>query len=224
MAPLQLCLTVGPIAMYLLMLGIINLGRRPYLVSGGRDTAALALAVIGLMLVGPISLFLPDGSMEYFGPWVWALVLALYALLTAMGILFSRPRLVIYNISVDRLRPILADAVATLDAEARWAGDSLALPGLKVQLAIDHFSPQKNISLTAVGNGQDIQGWRRLERVLGDALAHESGKRNFRGLSLLLAGLLLIGALGWMIAENPQEFARSLADFTTVVMQMLHLQ
>jgi hypothetical protein len=224
MDPLRLCLVFVPIAVYLLMLGVINLARRPFLVSGGRDTAALALAVSGLMLIGPFSLFLPDHSVEYFGSWVWVMVLALYVLVATMGILLSRPRLVIYNISVDRLRPILAEVVAKLDAEGRWAGDSLALPGLGVQLAIDNFSPLKNISLTAVGNGQDFQGWRRLEHTLGDALARETCRVNPHGFSLLGAGLILLTGLGLLISHYPQEFAQSLTDFMVAVLQMLHLQ
>jgi hypothetical protein len=224
MDPLRLCLVAGPVAVYLLMLGVLNLSRRPFIVSGGRDSAALALAVAGLMIVGPFSLFLPDKSLDYFGSWIWVLVLTLYALLATMGILLSRPRLVIYNLSVDRLRPILSDVVAELDAEARWAGDSIALSGLGVQLAIDNFAPLKNVSLTAIGNGQDFQGWHRLECALANALTREEGRPNPRGLSLLLAGLILLSGLSLLIYRHPQEFAKSLTDFTSALLQMLHLQ
>jgi hypothetical protein len=224
MDPLRLCLVVGPVAVYLLMLGVLNLSRRPLIVSGGRDAAALALAVSGLMIVGPFALFLPDRSLDYFGSWIWVLVLALYALMATMAILLSRPRLVIYNIPVDRLRPILADVVTELDAEARWAGDSLALGGLGVQLAIDNFAPLKNVSLAAVGNGQDFQGWHRLECALAKALTREEGRPNPRGLTLLFAGLLLLAGLGLLIYDHPREFAQSLADFASAVLQMLHVQ
>jgi hypothetical protein len=59
MDPFRLCLAFGPVTIYLLLLGIVNLGRRPLLVSGVRDTAALALAISGLVIVGPIELFFP---------------------------------------------------------------------------------------------------------------------------------------------------------------------
>ena len=39
---------------------------------------------------------------------------------------------VIDNITADRLRSILAEVAPRLDPEARWAGDSLFLPGLGV--------------------------------------------------------------------------------------------
>ena len=97
-----------------------------------------------------------------------------------------RPRLVIYNMSADKLRPILADAVNSLDAEARWAGESLALPGLGVQLYVDGFAVLRGASLIAAGGKQSQAGWRRLEAALAGALSHEEVARNPRGLVVLL--------------------------------------
>ena len=91
--PLRLCLALGPLAVYLLLLGSINLMRRPFLVSGGRDLAALSLALMGLAVVGPCELFLPEESIVVFGAYVWLMVLALYALWMTMLILMLRPRL-----------------------------------------------------------------------------------------------------------------------------------
>ncbi|MEI7903478.1 MAG: hypothetical protein WCK89_24835, partial [bacterium] len=59
MDPFRLCLAFGPVAIYAVLLGAINLLRRPFAVSGTRDAAALGLAVSGLVIVGPIELFLP---------------------------------------------------------------------------------------------------------------------------------------------------------------------
>ena len=150
MDPLRLCLALGPLAVYLLLLGAINLTRRPMLISGGRDLAALALALVGLAVVGPAELFLPEDSIVHFGAFVWVMVLALYALWVTMIILMLRPRLVIYNITVDKLRPILADVVEHFDPDARWAGDSLVLPTLGVQLHLDSFGTMKNVSLKSI--------------------------------------------------------------------------
>ena len=57
---LYLCLALGPPAIYLFLLGLINLTWRPLLVSGARDTALLGLAVSGLVIVGPMRLFFPE--------------------------------------------------------------------------------------------------------------------------------------------------------------------
>jgi len=80
-----------PVAMYLLLLGMINLSRRPLMVSGGRDAAALALAIMGMLIVGPFDLFLPEASVLHYGPKAWVMVLTFYGLCVAMGILMLHP-------------------------------------------------------------------------------------------------------------------------------------
>jgi hypothetical protein len=219
MDPLRLCLALGPLAVYFLLLGAVNLTRRPFLVSGGRDLAALALALTGLAVVGPLELFLPEVSIVYFGAFVWPMVLALYALWMTMIILMLRPRLVIYNITVDKLRPILADVVERLDREARWAGDSLVLPGLGVQLYLDNYSAMKNVSLKSIGSVQDFQGWKKLETALSASLAQEKAGRNFHGLSLFFAGAMTAAALFATIVRNPQSLSQPLSDLAAELMK-----
>ena len=221
--PFRMTLAFGPVAMYLLMLGMINLSRRPLMVSGGRDAAALALAIMGMLIVGPFDLFLPQASVLHYGPKAWVMVLTFYGLCVAMGILMMRPRLVIYNISADKLRPILAEVVAGLDSDARWAGDSLVLPNLEVQLSVDNFRIMRNVSLKSVGGSQDLHGWRRLEQGLVGALSQETVSRNPGGLSLFFTGLLILGGLAMVISRNPQTITQSIFDLTETVLKMLNL-
>src|SRR5438105_6368858 len=144
MDPLHLCIALGPLATYLLVLGVINLSRRPVLTTGARDAAALATAVSGLVVAGPMELFLVEEAAAAYGGWIWGLMVAAYALAVVLIILMLRPRLVIYNATLDQLRPVLAEAVARLDSEARWAGDSLVMPQLGVQLHIEAWPILKN--------------------------------------------------------------------------------
>ena len=222
MDPLRLCLALGPLAVYLMLLGAINLTRRAFLVSGGRDLAALAVALAGAAVVGPFELFLPEASFVQFGAYVWLMVLALYTLWATMLILMLRPRLVIYNITVDKLRPILADVVERLDGDARWAGDSLVLPGLGVQLHLDNFHSMKNVSLKSVGGSQNFQGWKKLETALSAALGQEDVTRNYRGLGLLGAGLLIAAGLILMIVRNPQVLSQTLSDLAEGIMKLIN--
>ena len=223
MDPFRLCLALGPVAMYLLLLGAVNLSRRSLLVSGVRDAAALALAVSGLVVVGPMELFFPFESAVKLGSYVWLLLLALYVMCVVLWLLLLRPRLVIYNISADKLRPILADVVGEFDGDARWAGDSLAIPGLGVQLYIDNFAPLQSVSLISAGGNQNHAGWRRLETALRTALAREEVARNPRGLSLIVAGLLCIVGIVLAIAHNPEAVARSLLDVAQSLLKMIGL-
>ena len=206
------CVALGPAAVYFLLIGMINLSRRPFLVTGTRDAAALGLALAGFLIVGPIELFFPNALAMRFGPFVWLLLLAFYAMCLVLVLLLLRPRLIIYNISVDQLRPILAELVDQLDTDARWAGDSLVLPGLGVQLHIENLALLRNVSLVAIGSNQNYLGWRRLEVALRTALGRVEVARNPRGATLVVLGLLLIGWLIAVIARDPQAVAQSLLD------------
>jgi hypothetical protein len=219
--PFRLCVALGPVAMYLLLLGAINLSRRSLLVSGVRDAAALALAVSGLVVVGPMELFYPFESAVKLGSYVWLLLLALYLMCVVLWLLLLRPRLIIYNSSADKLRPILADVVSQFDADARWAGDGLVIPGLGIQLYIDAFTPLRSVSLLSAGGNQSHAGWRRLEAALRMALAREEVGRNPRGLILVVAGLLCVAGIVLAITHDPEAVARSLLDVARSLLRML---
>ena len=210
------CLALGPLAIYMLLLGVINLARRPFLVSGARDAAVLGLAVSGLVVVGPMALMFPEMTAAHLGPngfkYVWVMLLVLYALGLVVVLLTLRPRLVVYNISVDELRPALADLVERLDPDGRWAGDSLVLPRLGVQLYLDSAGWMRNVALVSAGPKQDYAGWAKLETSLATMLKHLEVRRNPRGMTLFSFGAFVIGMLAWTIASDPQGIARALFD------------
>src|SRR3954467_2274701 len=130
--PFRLAIALVPVAAYVLLLGLLNLRRRPFLTSGGCDVAALGVALSGLMFVGPMELLRPEAATRSFGNYIWLFLLLFYWLWLVFAVLLSRPRRVVYNISAEELHPILAEAAARLDTTARWAGDQLSLPGLGV--------------------------------------------------------------------------------------------
>ncbi|MEE9603741.1 MAG: hypothetical protein V3V75_10575 [Thermoguttaceae bacterium] len=212
MEPFRLCLALGPVAVYLLLLGVLNLSRRPFLVSGARDTAALGLAVSGFVIVGPIELFFPEAAAVHFGPFVWLLLLVFYSLCVVLVVLTLRPRLVLYNISVDQLRPVLADLVDQLDPDARWAGDSLVMPTLSVQLYVDPSLLTRNVSLVSAGIKQNHLGWRQLELALAKKLDQHEFGRSLIGLVLLVMGLCVVAGLGTIIVQAPRDIATALFD------------
>jgi hypothetical protein len=210
--PFAICLAAGPVAIYLVLFGAINLARRPFLVSGGRDFAVLALAAAGLVIVGPMELFYPAVASLRFGGNVWILLIALYVLIVICLILFFRPRLVIYNIAAEELRPILADLGSKLDPDARWAGDGLSLPTLGVQLHLDSVGKMRNVSLVSSGPSQNHQGWRRLELALQAALADVEVPRNVRAVGLLSAAAIILFFLVVAVSGDPQSVAQAIVD------------
>jgi len=207
MDPFRLCVAVGPLAMYCLVLGIINLSRRPLCTSGGRDLAALGLALAGMFVVGPIELFVPDAAAARFHNYTWLLLIGFYALCVAVVVLLVRPRLVIYNMTLEQLRPIMSKLAMALDEEHRWAGDSLSLPSLGVQLHLDSFPAMKNVSLVASGERQNFAGWRYLELALKYELRSHNVRRNPRGMSLVFVALVLVVGCVLRIASDPTALA-----------------
>jgi len=210
--PLRLAIALVPLAAYLAVVGAINLRRRPFLTSGACDLAALGVALTGLAIVGPIELFMPEAAAIRFGNYVWVFLLVFYWLCLSLIVLLARPRIVVYNVTVEELRPVLAGVVGPLDADARWAGDALTLPSLGMQLHMDVFSMMRCVSLVASGAQQNLPNWRRLETQLAAALAKLPVRRNRRGAVMVaLAALLALAALTHLLA-NPRAVAQSMNE------------
>lgn len=211
--PLHLAIALFPLSLYLLELGFMNFSRRPKLVTGARDTLALGLSVSGLLAAGPMELFMPEAAAQRFHGFIWALLFAFYFLCLTLVVLLMRPRLIIYNVSIDQLRPLLAGVVADLDRDARWAGDSLVLPSLDVQLHIEQSGLLRNAQLVSSGPRQNFAGWRRLELALREELRQSTAPRNRQALFVLLGGVALAAIACLTVTRNPHQVAALLKEF-----------
>jgi hypothetical protein len=209
---LHLSIALGPLAVYFLLLGFINLSTRPFVTTGARDVGALGLAISGLIVVGPMELFLPEAATNRFGGYVWLLLLAFYGLCLTLVVLTLRPRLVIYNVNPDQLRAVLAEVVSELDSEARWAGDSLVLPKLDVQLHVELAGAVRNVQLVAAGPRQSFAGWKRLEIALAKVLHQTAASPNPHGFGMLALGIVLIGFLTYCMISDPTTVVQGLDE------------
>src|SRR5688572_5883611 len=110
MDPFRIGIALGPLAVYLVLLGMLNLGRRPFLTTAPRDAAALGVALSGLMLIGPIELFLTRHLAVPFVDhmWLfWSLIGSLYLSTLTLIILMARPRISLHNISLEEARQVV---------------------------------------------------------------------------------------------------------------------
>jgi hypothetical protein len=206
-SPFHVVVAIVPLALYLFVLGWINLLRRPHLTSGARDTAALALALSGLVAIGPMELLMPVAAANQFGPYVWLLLATLYLLGVVLGVLLMRPRLVIYNCTLDQLRPALAETVAELDHDARWAGECLSLPQLGVQLYVQAARSLRTVQLIGVGPNQSFEGWRRLMLTLRPRLKSSRSSANGWAVLWIAHAVVLSGVSLWLTIRDPQAIA-----------------
>jgi hypothetical protein len=146
---------------------------------------------------------MPEAAALQFGPWVWLMLLAFYALCLTLLVLLVRPRLIVYNMTVDQMRPILAELAKELDTDARWAGEMLLLPKLGVQLHIEAFPPLRNVQLVASGADQNYVGWRQLEIRLFRALRENKALPNPYGFFLISLSMILgVMVTVWLLADR----------------------
>lgn len=203
MDPLHFCIAIVPLSVYLLMLGLLNLRRRPFLTTGARDIAALGVGIVGFMIAGPMELFFPESAASQFGAWVWVMLLVFYSLCVSLIVLLMRSRIVIYNVSMEKLRPALTMVAMEIDRKSRWAGDSLIIPSAGVHLHAEPVRWLRNVQLTAVGHNQSQDGWMILEAELGKALEKIPVGSNLIGIPFIsISVLLAIFSAVWMLRDQ----------------------
>ncbi|MEK6239442.1 MAG: hypothetical protein N2C14_32390 [Planctomycetales bacterium] len=203
---------VIPLALYALILGVINLRSRPFLATGSQDAVALGGAAGGFILIGPMELLLPQTAYHNYEGFVFVMLASLYGLCLTLYVLTARPCLIIYNISLDEFRPALSQAFDALKADARWAGNTVSLPSLGIEMHVSSFGVLRNVQLSPVGLNQSLTGWRRLELALNDALRTSEVRRNSRGAVYVAVGTLMILLSTAAICSDRQALVEAIRD------------
>ncbi|WP_442482672.1 hypothetical protein [Aeoliella sp. SH292] len=215
MDPVRLAIAVVPLAAYLAVLGWANIRRRPLVTTGACEIAALGIGLIGLVFVGPIELFRPELATNQFHNYIWLVLLALYLLWVALAAMICRPRLVVFNSTPEELRPLLSEAAGTVDASFRWAGDSLVLPKLGIQLHVDGFPLLRNTSLVSSGPQQSLEGWHKLTKQLRANVRQVVVEPRTVGFLLLGVAVMLVAVAEWQLAAHPERVAEALGELFT---------
>lgn len=213
MDPFRLALAVIPLAVYLATLGLLSMRGRPFVTTGARDIGALGIGIVGLVMVGPLELFLPEGPAIHFGGWVWLLLVVFYGLCISLIVLLLRPRLVIYNISMDQLRPLLTEIAKTMDSKSRWTSDSMIIPNRTIHFHLESVDWLNNVQIISTGNRQSFEGWRELELRLREATRTIQIVPNAWSIGLLTASGLLALMTASSLFFNPTEVAQNFRDF-----------
>ncbi len=212
MHPLHFCIIIAPLGDYFLLIGMVCLQRRPFVTTGARDAAAIGIAIMGFVIVGPMELFFPEQAAGRFGPYVWLLLIAFYGLCVSLVVLLMRPRLIVYNLSPEKLRPVLASAALELDPKSRWNGDSLSMPSLDVHLHLEGNSWLSNAQLVSVGERQRFESWRALEKKLREQLKEIKSETVVFGVSLITVSVLLAAAAVLWILAQPNDVVDALTE------------
>lgn len=219
MGALHAAIAFGPLAVYCLMLGLIHRSGRAVVTTGTREIYAVGLAVCGFVVVGPLTLFIPDFIARQIGASLpstiaaWGFMLVGYSLLLSLIIFLIRPRVVVYNVSVDRIRDTLQQLIEHHQLEHEWAGRCLALPTLGIQLQIERGTSPRTVSLIATSGFQWRRGWRFLEQSLAFELREATDERlPGKFLFLAFSVVMLLTLLGALAIEDPQTILADLDE------------
>lgn len=212
MDPLRMIIAIVPLAAYLLLIGFLNLRSRPTVMSGVRDSLLLGAAVFGLVLVGPLELLLPESTAFRFGAYAWIMLSSFYFLTLILAIMMGRPSIVIYNADLETVRSAVSQAVRNLDEQARWAGDSVVLPTIGIQLYADRYAMLRNVQLKSVGGQQSLLAWSKLEKELRREIKHVKSERSACGMIFLMFAGVLTSLVVMTYWRDQGEIARTFQE------------
>ena len=183
-----------PVAAYLVAVGCLHLRRRPVALSGHVDVALLTLGIAGMVIAGPLALLQPGAGTSV---WTTAVLLLGFAVVVAGALLAARPRMVIYNVGLDQVRPVVASVAAGLDPTARWAGETAALPARGLQVHLDERGPARTVSVIAAGR-TSAEAWAEFSRRLRRAIRTVRVRPSPRAWTFLGAGVAVASASAWL--------------------------
>ncbi len=197
--PFSLLLAAVPLISYLGVIAAIRVSGRSLITTGGRDVAAMGVAIAGLIAIGPAELFFPTAAATVFGPIIWIWLSMFYALCVALVALTVRGRLVVYGRSAEEMFPPLLRAARRLDPEA--SGDpgnlQVTLPGLGMHLRIDGHRGVDHAEVLAFERMCPPKFWSELLGVLRQEVAVSPRPVPRRGSAMLLLATVLAGLLLW---------------------------
>lgn len=190
-------LAIVPLIAYVALLCLIALSPRPFVTTGGRDTAALAVGLAGLFAVGPAELFFPTVTASILGPMVWVPLLILYSLCVTLYVLTRQQRLVIYGSPSDELFAATARACKRIDAESISDSEQrlVHLPTLGVHLRLETYHGFGSSQLLAFESNLSGRFWAVLLGAMRQEVQDIRVSTRRSAIVMLLATAVVIGVL-----------------------------
>ena len=191
--PFTILLALMPLIAYLLVFSLVRLSGRALVTSGGRDVAALSMAIAGLLAVGPAELFFPTAVATMFGPVVWVALAAFYGLSVSLISLSFPPRVVVYGRTAEELYEPLLAASKSIDVNA--IGDErllqLTLPGWGVHLRINGHHGIDYAQVVAFEPNVSLGFWSKLLAATRQHVQQQKAPLPRRGFAMLFFAVAL---------------------------------
>jgi hypothetical protein len=199
-----ICVNLLPIGSYLCVLGLFHTLGRPLITTGVRDYLALAVAIAGLVITGPIDYVLHYRMLPDFLVHSHWIGLALYLLLVAALLPRSHEKLIVYNSS----EPAVAAAVRTALGQRNMAVQELPggwiMPERGVSLELDSFPALRNVTLRFHGM-RDRELFHAIHNGIAETLTAARTGWSVVGLVMAAGGGAVLAFPVWILAQDPQN-------------------
>jgi hypothetical protein len=204
-----ICTNLLPIGTYLCVLGLLHAAGRPLVTTSLRDYLALAIALAGLVVNGPIDVVLHSRMLPDFlerGPWFG---LVIYVVLVAALAPRGYESLVVYNCSESSVGAAVRTILQRVGSGFQEVPGGWILAGRGVSLEIDSFPVLNNVTLCLRGM-RDRELYRQIQLDLPELLAEDRPRRSAVGLLMAVAGGMVLALPVWILARNPHAIADAL--------------
>jgi hypothetical protein len=213
--PFKLLLALLPLVGYLFVLSLIRISGRALVTTGGRDIAALAMAISGLVAIGPIELFFPTAAATVFGPAVWVALAIFYALCSTLICLTCAQRLVVYGRTPEELYEPLLAAAREIDSQS--VGDEnllqIRLPVAGFHVRLDGHRSLDHAQVIAFEPNVSPHIWSLLLVGLRKHLGTKTTPIPRRGFAMLTVVILMGLIVLWQSLGNRELVVEGFRDW-----------
>jgi hypothetical protein len=206
---LIICANLLPIGTYLCVLGLFHTLRRPLITTGGRDYLALAIALSGLIITGPIDYVLHSKMLPDFLVHSHLIGLGIYALLVASLVPRSCEKLILYNCQPEAAVQTVRGILHRTGQRVQEVSGGWILAERGVSLEIDSFPALRNVTLHFHGM-RDRELFMQIHQQLVEALAAKRIAWSLGGLIMAAAGGLVLAFPVWVVARDPELFVAAI--------------
>ena len=202
---LRIAVVAIPVAVYFLILGLLNSGRRPQMLSERLDFSVL-VAAVGPMWIAPLLRWLALGPV--------ATLAATVGLIAVLAWVATRQRhgWVIYNIDTHAAEQLIVRALSSAGLDHRRRDDRFALdagPTMK----ISPFPLLRNVSISVENAAPDHRAaLKRFEMELARRLGRTEVRASATAVSFVLISTAMIVAPLVLLADRMPEMVRLLTD------------
>ena len=198
----RIATVIVPVAVYFLILGILNTRRHPQLLTCRRDFALMAGALSPMFAIPLLGLV---GATALTAAAIFAGLLGLVVLL-----LPRHTGWVIYNLSASQARKIIASVLASLNADYREVADGFELPASSTRIRVSGFSLLRNVSIRLEGTSPEFA--KPFGAALHRAVAASPAESTPMATAMLLIATAMLLAPLTLVARRVPEIVRVLTD------------